>query len=396
MKNMSLVDGALGLLKNDYRAQLEFPFSLDDGTKVANFVSGLFKIEAELNGVKSDSFSQDQLLKDFSLDDDSFFTSRALENIDATIRFWKYTDLPFLTNVPFKNDIPVGVSRHTWQYYDFTGSYKRSQANNTDLPTAQVKGLEDNIVIHPGSGAIGWNRMELDSAQFANAPLEATKAKALFRAYSENIHNLMIDPTVGADINPLLKGWMRSDIGEYAVPATGTASSTYWADKTGRLIADDLNFARQKISTGTRGRYGIVQPAKYGLDNGVSANLTLAVTLAAFDILSQKYMYSEAGVSTQTVLDYIQSPEGMNRLGINQIIVVPQLEGKFNSGTEDGFILYVNDSDVLQFAKPLDLTPLPVQFNGLNMSIPYYDYYGGMILYLKSAAVRFNAIIDVS
>lgn len=395
MNEKSLVDGALGLMKNDYRTQQELPFSLDDGTRIANFVSGLFKIEAEMNGVKSESFSQDQLLKNWSMDDDSFFTSRALENIDKTVRFWLYTDLPFLTTVPYKNDIPVGVSRHTWQYYDFTGSYKRSQANNTDLPTAQIKGVEDSIVIHPGSGVIGWDRMELDSAQFANAPLEATKAKALFRAYSENIHTLMIDPAVGEDINPLLKGWMRSDISEFAVPATGTSSSTYWVDKTGRNIADDLNFGRQKISSGTRGRYGIVQPVKYGLDSGVSANLTLAITLDGFDILSQKYMFTGAGASNQTVLDYIQSPEGISRLGIMQIIVVPQLGGKFNSGTEDGFILYVNDSDVLQFAKPLDLTPLPVQFNGLSISIPYYDYYGGMILYLKAGAVRFNSIIEI-
>ena len=222
IKRKSLVDDFLGLVKHDYRTQQALGFSLDDGTKVAQYCSGLFKIEAELSGVDSKSFSMDQSMKGFSLDDDSFFTSRALENIDATVRFWKST-VQLLLRVdltPWKNDIPVGINIHTWQFYDFTGKYKRSQANNTDLPTAQVKGVEDKVIIHPGTGAIGWNRMELDAAQFANAPLEATKAKAIFRAYGENIHQLMIDPErTGEDFdtNPLLKGWMRSDIDEFAV-----------------------------------------------------------------------------------------------------------------------------------------------------------------------------------
>ncbi len=401
IKRKSLVDDFLGLVKHDYRTQQTLGFSLDDGTKVAQYCSGLFKIEAELNGVDSKSFTMEQTMKGFSLDDESFFTSRALENIDATVRFIKYTDLPLLRDdvTPWKNDIPVGINIHTWQFYDFTGKYKRSQANNTDLPTAQVKGVEDKVIIHPGTGAIGWNRMELDAAQFANAPLEATKAKAIFRAYGENIHQLMIDPTRTGedyDTNPLLLGWMRSDIDEFAVPATGTASATFWAAKDGRLIADDLNFARQKISLGTRGRYGIVDPGKFGLENGVSANLNLLIGQKGYEILTDKYMFSSAGANNQTVLGYILSAEGRARLGINQVTVVPQLDLAFDTYTDDGFILYANDPEVVQFGKPLDLTPVPVQFNGLNMSIPYYDYYAGMLLYLKKGAVRFNAIIDNS
>jgi len=55
-------------------------------------------------------------------------------------------------------------------------------------------------------------------------------------------------------------------------------------------------------------------------------------------------------------------------------------------------MMYPNDMEAFSFVRPLDLTAAPVQFQGLSMIIPYYDYFAGMKLIRNKALKRFRTI----
>jgi hypothetical protein len=394
-----LAQDTIGLLKDSSYFRREAGVISMDDTRVKTIEDLISRVELEFEGIDSKQFSKDDLLHDgaelksdidiVSMDDLSRFTARQLEDFDRTIREVEYGDVDVLKHLQVTS-IPVGATQHTFFLNDLKGSYKRITGSARDLPVSTISGQEHTIKVEMGGGSLEWNRQELDAADFANVPLEMEKVRAVKRAYLEDIRTIVVEG------NTNLEGLMSTDIDEAAVDDTvenpntvAGAALKYWINKTGREIVQDLSRARTAINTGTEGRWGGPLPPT-GLESN-PASFTCLVPLAAFNALMDTYMLTSAGGTSQTTWDYLQSANGMNATNITRWAVVLDFDDAF-TGSAAGFMLLPNDDAAYSFVKPLDLTPLPVQFLGLSMVIPYYDYFAGLKLIRNKALVRRNGI----
>jgi len=375
--------------------------SMDD-SKVRYIEDLVTRVEMELAGVDSTRFSHDDIVnpkfdigadieKGQSLDDLSALTDRQVEDFDRTVRDVEYGPkdiLPFLQT----SMISKGPTKHTFFLDDKQGSYKRITGSSKDLPVSHISGQEHSLAVEMGGGSIEWNIQEMDAANFAGIPLEARKARSIRRAYLENIYNLTIFG------NDNLEGLMSSNIDEAQVANTIVNPNTvsgadlkYWINKTGREIVEDLTDARIAINVGTDSMWGSTI-----VDNGLNevnrTMFTCTLPLSAQNVLLKKYMHDANGGTSQTVWNYLNSADGRLATGVDNYKVILDFDTAFNSGADSGFMLTPNDTEAYSFVKSADLTPLPVQFMGLSMLIPYYDYFGGLKLIRNKALVRRRSI----
>jgi hypothetical protein len=350
-----------------------------DGVEISN--------EAIMGKTIDAKVSMDEADKQVSMDDLSRFTDRQLEDFDRTIREVEYGDIDLLRHLQ-NTTIPRGATQHTFPLTDLQGKYKRITGSAKDLPTSHISGQEHTIKVEMGGGSLEWNIQEMDAANFANIPYEAEKARAVRRAYLQDIYDITIRG------NDNLEGLMTTDIDSAAVadsvdnPNTvAGAALKYWINKTGREIVEDLADARIAIHTGTEGRWG--GPF---IDDGLEGNrssFTCLLPLAAMNALYKVYMNTSAGGSSpQTTWAYLNSPQGRAATGITNYKVALDFDSAFQSDTAAGFMLLPNDPNAYSFVKAAELTPLPVQFQGLSMIIPYYDYFAGLKLIRNKALVR--------
>jgi hypothetical protein len=356
-----------------------------------------------LAGYKSDEFSHDEIVnpkfdiqkevdKGESLDDLSAFTDRQLEDFDLTSREVEYGPKDILPKLQATN-ISKGPTKHTFFLEDKQGDYKRITGSSKDLPVSHISGIEYSLNLEMGGGSIEWNIQEMDAANYAGVALEARKHRAIRRAYIENIYNLAING------NDNIAGLMTSSIDESQVIKSvanpnGVADTDlrrYWINKTGREIVTDLVTARVAINTGTQGMWG--GPFRDdGLEGVNRATFTCGLPLSAYNTLLNTFMHTAAGGTNQTVWNYLNSADGRLATGITQYIVILEFATSFNSAADSGFMLMPNDNEAYSFVKSADLTPMPVQFMGLSMIIPYYDYFGGLKLIRNKALVKYRTI----
>lgn len=368
--------------------------SMDD-TRVKKIIDNLTRTELELAGIDSSQFSMDAILNSgagiksgASMDDASRFTARQLEDFDRTLREVEYGDVDILKHLNVTS-IPVGATQHTFMLNDVQGDYKRITGSARDLPTSHISGEESTIKIEMGGGSIEWNQQETDAYDFAGIDYNVEKVRAVRRAYLQDIKDI----TVFGNEN--CEGLMTYDIDEAQVadsvknPNNVTGIDLkYWINKTGREIVNDITKARQAIHVGTEGRWG--GPLYSSGLEGNTQMFTLEVPLQAFNALMDTYMTEN--YNPQTTLDYLLSDAGKRATAVEKIVVILDFDSAFNGGTDSGFMLTPNDSNAYSFVKPLDLTPKPVQFVGLSMVIPYYDYFGGMKLIRNKACIRRRSI----
>ncbi len=380
--------------------------SMDD-TKVKMYEDVLTRTELELAGFDGENISTDDILEKgiytditkmgavnlehASMDDLSAFSDRQLEDFDRQFREVEYGNIDWMPK--FQNTtIPRGATKHTFKLDDLQGDYKRITGSSRDLPVSHISGTEYSINVELGGGMLEFNIQELDAANFGGLPLEARKARAVRRAYLENINTLGIN-TSNANAN--LIGLMTSGIDSAAVADTvadpngisSGAALKYWINKIGREIIEDITDARIAIHTGTQGRWGGVFPDD-NLDDSNRASFTLSLPLLSLNALFKTYMNTSAGGSNpQTTYDYLTSIQGRRATGVTRIVVVLDFDGSFNSGAAAGFMLTPNDDEAYSFVKAADLTPIATQFQGLSMLVPYYDYYGGMKIIRNKALV---------
>lgn len=375
--------------------------SMDD-TKVKQYEDLLTRVELELAGFNGVDISTDDILKkgikteidsygtesldNVSMDDLSAFTDRELEHFDQIMREVEYGNIDWMPAMQ-NTMIPVGPTQHTFKLDDLQGAYKRITGSSRDLPTSHISGTEYTIKVEMGGGALEFNIQEMDAANFAGLPLEARKARAVRRAYLQDLNDL------GVYGNANLVGLMDSSIDEAAVAdstdnpkSVAGALLKYWTNKTGREIVQDLASARIAIHTATEGRWG--GPFQDDGLNGNRSTFTCTLPLEALNALYETFMLTAAGGTSQTTWSYLNTLEGRQATGITNWQVILDFDGSFNSGTAAGFMLTPNDTEAYSFVKAADLTPLATQFQGLSMVVPYYDYFAGLKLIRNKALVR--------
>ena len=401
-----LADRVINKLKESSDARETLKVASMDDTRVKAIKAVMTLGEMELKGLKTDGFSMDDVLEgrflvkgNYSMDDLSRFTDRQLEHFDTTMRMREYGPIDIL-KVLQVTSIPVGATQHTYFQADKQGAYKRISGSSRDLPVSFISGNEDTIKIEMGGGVIEWNQQEMDAFDFAGIDYQMEKFRSIRRNYLEDIYDIVVNG------NENLLGLNQSAITESQVAdsvanpnSVSGAALKYWVNKSGREIVLDLSQARRAIHVATQGVWGGPM-LNTGLDSEDQSTNPSAYTcllpLDAYNLLYEKFMHLADGGTNITVWEYLSSPAGMRATGISQYWVVLDFDSGFNNGTDSGFMLLPNSSEAYSFVKPLDLTPMPIQFQNLSMIIPYYDYFGGMKLIRDDALIRRRTIQLVS
>jgi len=395
-KIQTLAQQTIGRLKESSELRIQAGIVSMDDTKIKVIEDMLTRVDLELAGIDSDQFSVDDILEgvtfakeEHSMDDNSAYTARQLEDFDYTQRDIEYANKDYLSWFPVIAP-PVGATKHTFFLNDMQGEFKTITGASTDLPLSHISGQEHSVTIIMGGGSIEWNQQELDSANFANVEVQSRKAKSIRRAHMQWLAARIVHSQDG------LIGFDDDAIDEAALADTvddpNSVSSTalkYWINKSGREIVADLIDMRNAIYTGTLGIWGGTN-----IDTGVEGSITsftLTMPLGAVAVLLKKYMHSQAGGTNITVWEYLNSPMGKLATGITRYRVIHEFTAAFNSNTVPGIMMTPNSPEAFRFIQPKDLTPLPVQFKNLSMMIPFYAYFGGLeIIRNKAIIKRYN------
>lgn len=378
-------------LTNVPDAQYRLGISDGNGTskdaKLNLIEDSLARVEWELAGYDCSHIKpRDMIGKSF----DSAFAAHLpqLQHYDMTPRYVEHGDLDLFPRLQRTSTMPVGAKQQDFRLDDFAGNYSAINSAAT-LDQISVSGQSFSIKSQMGGASISWTQEEIDQAAYAGVPLDTQLVRGIRLKYIEYIHDIMIygdNKRVG-----LIGTVTESDVSDTVVNPNSAAGAAlkYWINKTGIEQVKDLITARNAIATATLGRWG---GSRAGMP-GNPASFDCLISQSAQQILTQTYMTTQdGGDRPMTVWAYLQTPEGMIETGITNYIVLASLNTAFGSQTTAGFMLLPQSVDAYSFEKPLDLTPKPVQFSDLKMTVPYYDYFAGLKLIRDAALISYKSI----
>ena len=212
-------------------------FKMKDGS-VVQFDGGIATVISGATKVTLDGAISQSLNNGYLDADGAFFFQRQLEHIKSKSYDVRYADLKARELFPVSNEGGAGITSITYRTYDQVGAAKIINAYADDLPRADVKGKETSIPVRSVGISYGYDLDEIQSSQMVGASLDQRRANAARRAVEQVVNDVAFygDTTSG------LPGlFSNPNIPTGAVVASGTGSTTQWANKTPDQILFDVN-----------------------------------------------------------------------------------------------------------------------------------------------------------
>lgn len=243
----------------------------------------------------------------------------------------------------------AGSAFYTYGFSDTYGKTKRIQGSQhtTDLPRADftVETVKAEVIQHGNS--YGYSMLELQRAaqsalQGLNVPVDQNRRKAAFRAHQETWNTVAL---FGSDIDGTKGLFNNTNIPNSAVDNSGTGDSTLWSTKTSQQIYDDIVNAITAVANTTKGVHNVN---------------TLALPVDQYGLIHAKNMGPEGSKTIAKLLK--ESYPGLI------ILQIPELEAAFTSDA-DGFIVYENNSENIEFMVAQGYTEAPPVVDGLGYVI---------------------------
>lgn len=262
--------------------------------------------------------------------------------------------------------VAPGATEYIYTVSDTTGTTKTLQgsADTTDLPNAGATLTEQSKPTQYEGNYFAYTLQELDRAamQAANGlqvDLVNMRRKAAFRAHEQTWNDVAL---LGNSFKGTFGLFNDTDIPASAVANNGTGSSTLWANKTAQQIFDDIAGA---IGVAVSNTLGVFRPN------------TLALPTEQYEVIRGRNMGPEG---TRTIYELLtQTYRDLT------ILDAPELNGAF-SGSADGFIVYRNDPDVLEFLVAKPYTETPAQLDLLSYKIAAVsEFVAGPVIYQPKA-----------
>lgn len=294
--------------------------------------------------------------------DDTIFFTRQLEFLKAKSYDIKYAELKARSLLPVSYEAGPGAETIRYEQYQNSGIAKVIANYADDLPRADIKGKEFIASVKSLGSSYGYNLQEIRAAKYAGKPLEQRRANAAKRAISQAENQIAWFGN--SDYN--LQGFLSNpNVGQYTLPADGTASSTTLLSKTPDQILRDLN--------------GIVNQV-FAVTKGVEQPNTMLLPLTQFAYISST---ARSANSDTTILEYFLQ----NNPFIKDVDWLNELKGA-GPGPTDLAVAYVRDPDHLTLEIPQDFEQLNVQEKGLEFVIPCHQRIGGVIMYYPLACIQ--------
>lgn len=287
---------------------------------------------------------------------ETVFFERQLESIDERLYEVRKKELVYREFIPVNGNVSAGANSYTYRQFDKLGMAKVIANYADDLPRADVYGNEYISPIKTLGVSFGYNTQELRAAAMANTPLDMMKADAARRSIREKESNIAWN----GDDEAGLPGFLSNANIPIVATLTGTGGFT-WALKTADEIIKDVNILVTKIREDSKGAF---------------SGDTLLLPINQYNEIAGR---PRSTTSDTTILEFITKPG--NSYGLSKVSWIPdELNSTFTGDTEDGMVLYQNDSEVLEQIIPMEMTTHPVQERNLEFVVPVESRHGGTVV----------------
>lgn len=334
-------------------------FKMKDGS-VVQFDGGIATVISGATKVTLDGAISQSLNNGYLDADGAFFFQRQLEHIKSKSYDVRYADLKARELFPVSNEGGAGITSITYRTYDQVGAAKIINAYADDLPRADVKGKETSIPVRSVGISYGYDLDEIQSSQMVGASLDQRRANAARRAVEQVVNDVAFygDTTSG------LPGlFSNPNIPTGAVVASGTGSTTQWANKTPDQILFDVNDLFTDIFDTTKmvekGNTLLLPPNQWSYISSTARSATSDTTILQYLVQNCPYLSSEADV-----------------IPLNECAAVnnPLL-------STDAMVAYDRNPDKLQLEIPVELEMMPVQQKNLEFVVPGRSRIAGLNIY---------------
>lgn len=298
------------------------------------------------------------------------FVVSQTSNIEAGVYMRRYPSYTFEDLVPVVTEGNEWARTTTYYSGDLRGVTEWISGNADDFPYADVdRAKHEHSHFMRGIGYT-WNLEEINVARMLGDNLPDRKAMA---ARFLAIRFLYFTAMLGSDENGRdEKGWtgLLNDPNVTAVPAaaTGTGSSTYWADKTPDNIIADVNEALIGI-------------------NSESSEVEMANTLLLPTSLLQYIGSRRLTDTSMTILQFLRE-NNVYTAQTNQPLTI-RVNRLLNTAGEDGearMVAYWRDPLAVRFHLPLPFRFLsPFQISSMAWEVAGIMRTGGTEIRLPGA-----------
>lgn len=283
---------------------------------------------------------------------DVAFLERELNHVMVTAYDRRYPDLIGRQLIHVNTEVAAGMKTFTWKEYDRVGIAQLVSSDGTDMPMADVSGVEYSGKIDYYQLGYKYDLMEILAAQNANRPLDVQKATAARLGHETRIDQGIFfgDPVTG------MKGMLNQpNAQDYTIPQ-GDSGHTQWVQKTADEIIADVNGAINKV--------------KGASDNVYSVNTVLLPVEQYAHIAS----IPRSTRSDTTVLEFLQKVHPGVRF-------VESWRCKGAGEAKSDRMLAYNDSpDVADFILAMEFRQEPGQWDGIIHKVPCLSGFGGVRL----------------
>lgn len=271
------------------------------------------------------------------------FVQSQTVNIETEVYKIKYPAFEYGSWLPVVTEGSAWATGTTFYTMDTVGKTEWLGYEANDAPYADLVRGSGEHSFHMRGGAYRWSLAELNMANMLGLNLTSEKAEAV----RQLIERFLFDLALTGNTEKAMKGlinWTGVTAGD--VPADGTGSVTWWADKTPDQILRDINKGIMDVRVATNTIY---TPNAMGVPEAVYADLATR-------------RISSGGDGTMTILDFLKTKNSYTAMTGQPFTVKPLLElGTADPGGDGRAVLYVNnDRNVARFHLPLPFIFLPV------------------------------------
>lgn len=298
------------------------------------------------------------------------FLVSQLTQIEAQVYETRYPDFAFEDIVPVDVSGPEWKPSTTFFSTDFVGEANWFTGYAKDMPFADVTKSQFTQGMKMAAIGYEWNLEEINTARMIGQNLDAAKANAARKVYQKFMYDLV---TAGSTEKNMPGFFNISGVTAGDVAADGTASSTFWPDKTALLILRDINALLTAIYTGS---------------STVESADTLLLPVNAFLHIANTPMSVD---NPMTILEFIRRNNTYTAM-FNRPLTIRPVRGldTADPGGDGRMIAYRKDPEVVKLHLPMPHRFLPIWQNGpLNFVVPGIFRTGGIEARLP-AAIRYG------
>lgn len=293
---------------------------------------------------------------------DALIRPQDLNAIDKRIYEPHASELKARSIFNLKTDIPAGAETYSYDVMTRSGVAKILAPGATDVPLVDADLDRHTVNVYSIAAAFNISVQEVRQSLMAGKSIDVTKVDTVRKAIAEKENQIAFRGEKKYGIKGLTDA---VGIQVYVVPQNEAKTSTYWKDKTGKEIVDDIRKAKNMVNK----------------LNGHEAD-TLLLTSDSFEHLEKTFNeYTQ-----QTVLEYIKSQNWFKR-----IETVNDLCEKGLAKSEC-FVVLDSSPSVVELGIPMDIVRHPQEYAFPNTKVPFEERTTGLIIRYPMAICRADGI----